>query len=153
MRRAYWAMTSYVDAKVGRLLATLDEVGAADDTLVVFTSDHGDSLGERGLFFKMSFFEWAVRVPLIVHAPFAFGPRRGGGANVSHLDLFPTLLEAGGRRRLARARVPHRRPLARAARRGRRRVRRAGRGCWRSTPRRECRGRSSWSAGVPTSSS
>ena len=95
MRRAYYAVTSYVDAKVGRLLATLGEIGVADDTLVVFTSDHGDSLGERGLFFKMSFFEWSVRVPLIVHAPFTFSPRRVG-ANVSHLDLFPTLLEAAG---------------------------------------------------------
>ena len=95
MRRAYYAVTSYVDAKVGRLLATLGEIDAADDALIVFTSDHGDSLGERGLFFKMSFFEWSVRVPLIVHAPFAFAPRRVG-ANVSHLDLFPTLLEAAG---------------------------------------------------------
>ena len=95
MRRAYYAVTSYVDAKVGRLMETLREIGAAEDTLVVFTSDHGDSLGERGLFFKMSFFEWSVRVPLIVHAPFAFAPRRVG-VNVSHLDLFPTLLEAAG---------------------------------------------------------
>ena len=95
MRRAYYALTSYIDAKVGRLLETLGEIGAADDTVVVFTSDHGDSLGERGLFFKMSFFEWSVRVPLIVHAPFAFAPRRVR-ENVSHLDLFPTLLEAAG---------------------------------------------------------
>ena len=95
MRRAYYAVTSYVDAKVGRLLETLRAIGAADNTLVVFTSDHGDSLGERGLFFKMSFFEWSVRVPLIVHAPFAFAPRRVR-ENVSHLDLFPTLLEAAG---------------------------------------------------------
>jgi choline-sulfatase len=95
MRRAYYAMTSYLDAKVGRLLKTLDEIGAADDTLVVFTSDHGDSLGERGLYFKMSFFEWSVRVPLILRAPFAFRPRRVS-ENVSHLDLFPTLLEAAG---------------------------------------------------------
>ena len=95
MRRAYYAVTSYIDAKVGKLLATLEAIGAAGDTLVVFTSDHGDSLGERGLFFKMSFFEWSVRTPLIVHAPFAFSPRRVK-ANVSHLDLFPTLLEAAG---------------------------------------------------------
>ena len=95
MRRAYYAVTSYVDAKVGRLLDALRAIGAADDTLVVFTSDHGDSLGERGLFFKMSFFEWSVRVPLIVHAPFAFAPRRVA-ENVSHLDLFPTLLELAG---------------------------------------------------------
>ena len=92
MRRAYWAMTSYVDAKVGRLRQTLEDIGAAHDTLVIFTADHGDSLGERGLFFKMSFFEWSVRVPLIVHAPFAFAPREVH-ANVSHLDLLPTLLE------------------------------------------------------------
>ena len=95
MRRAYYAMTSYVDAKVGRLLEALEEIGAAADTLVVFTSDHGDSLGERGLFFKMSFFEWSVRVPLIVHAPFAFGPGRVR-ASVSHVDLLPTLLEVAG---------------------------------------------------------
>ena len=95
MRRAYYAMTSYVDAKVGRLLETLEEIGAADHTLIVFTADHGDSLGERGLFFKMSFFEWSVRVPLVVHAPFALAPRRVR-ENVSHLDLLPTLLEAAG---------------------------------------------------------
>ncbi len=95
MRRAYYAVTSYVDAKVGRLLDTLKAIGAADDTVVVFTSDHGDSLGERGLFFKMSFFERSVRVPLIVHAPFAFPPRRVA-ENVSHLDLFPTLLDIAG---------------------------------------------------------
>ena len=95
MRRAYYALTSYVDAKLGRLLDTLREIGAAQNTLIVFTSDHGDSLGERGLFFKMSFFEWSVRVPLILHAPFAFGPARVR-ENVSHLDLFPTLLELAG---------------------------------------------------------
>ncbi|MYF86534.1 MAG: sulfatase-like hydrolase/transferase [Rhodospirillaceae bacterium] len=95
MRRAYYALTSYIDAKVGRLLDALRETGAADDTVVVFTSDHGDSLGERGLFFKMSFFEWSVRVPLILHAPFAFAPRRVA-QNVSHLDLFSTFLELAG---------------------------------------------------------
>ena len=105
MRRAYYALTSHIDAKVGNLLETLGEIGAADDTLVVFTSDHGDSLGERGLFFKMSFFEWSVRVPLIVHAPFAFAPRRVR-ANVSHLDLFPTLLDAAGDGALAKTVTP-----------------------------------------------
>ena len=95
MRRAYYALTSYVDAKVGRLLDALGATGTADDTVVVFTSDHGDSLGERGLFFKMSFFERSVRVPLILHAPFAVAPRRVA-ENVSHLDLFPTLLELAG---------------------------------------------------------
>ena len=95
MRRAYCAMTSYVDAKVGKLLEALDDIGAADDTMIVFTSDHGDLLGERGMFFKMSFFEWSLRVPLILRAPFASAPRRVQ-ANVTLLDLFPTLLEAAG---------------------------------------------------------
>ena len=95
MRRAYYAVTSYIDAKVGRLLDALAATGAAGDTVVVFTSDHGDSLGERGLFFKMSFFEWSARVPLILHAPFAFAPRRVA-QNVSHLDLFPTFLDLAG---------------------------------------------------------
>ena len=95
MRRAYCAVTGYVDAKIGKLLDALDDIGAADDTMIVFTSDHGDLLGERGMFFKMSFFEWSLRVPLILRAPFAFAPRRVR-ANVSLLDLFPTLLEASG---------------------------------------------------------
>ena len=95
MRLAYSAITSYVDAKIGRILDTLQQIDVAGNTVIVFTSDHGDSLGERGLFFKMSFFEWSVRVPLVLHAPFAFGPRRVR-ENVSHLDLFPTLLELAG---------------------------------------------------------
>ena len=119
MRRAYYALTSYIDAKVGRLLETLGEIGAAEDTLIVFTSDHGDSLGERGLFFKMSFFEWSVRVPLIVHAPFAFAPRRVR-VNVLPPRSLPDPARSGGRRRASRAGGPDRRPLARAARRGRR---------------------------------
>ena len=119
MRRAYYAVTSCVDAKVGRLLETLGRIGAADDTLVVFTSDHGDSLGERGLFFKMSFFEWSVRVPLIVHAPFAFAPRRGGRERLAPRPL-PDPAGSGGRRRASRAGGPDRRPLARAACLGRR---------------------------------
>jgi choline-sulfatase len=64
----------------------------ADDTIVVVTSDHGDMLGERGLWYKMTFFENAARVPLIVHAPKAFAPRRVK-ASVSTIDLLPTLVE------------------------------------------------------------
>ena len=63
--------------------------GLADDTVVVFTSDHGDLLGERGLWYKMSFFEPSARVPLIVRAP-GLAPRRVD-APVSLLDLAPTL--------------------------------------------------------------
>ncbi|RYY68050.1 MAG: choline-sulfatase, partial [Comamonadaceae bacterium] len=68
-RHAYYANISYIDDKVGRLLRTLQECGMADDTIVVFTSDHGEMLGERGMFYKQTFFEPSVRVPLVVRHP------------------------------------------------------------------------------------
>jgi len=91
-RHAYYAMVSYVDDKVGRLMETLAACGFADDTVVVFTADHGEMLGERGMFYKQSFFEPSVRVPLIVHAPTRFAARRVA-APVSLVDLLPTLLD------------------------------------------------------------
>lgn len=91
-RRAYYGAVSDVDARLGELLAALAEAGFADDTVVVFTSDHGDMLGERGMWFKMSFLEHSARVPLIVHAPRTFRPRRVPHA-VSLIDLLPTLVE------------------------------------------------------------
>ena len=68
-RRAYAAAISLVDEHVASLLATLEEVGMADETMVVVCSDHGDMLGERGLWYKMSFFDGSARVPLVVHHP------------------------------------------------------------------------------------
>jgi choline-sulfatase len=93
-RRAYFASISYLDDRLGELMATLRDFGLADDTVTLFISDHGDLLGERGLWYKMCFFEWAVRVPLIVHAPGRFAPRRSTTL-ASLLDLMPTLLELG----------------------------------------------------------
>lgn len=63
--------------------------------MIVLTSDHGDLLGERGMFFKMSFHEWSLRVPLLVRAPARFAPRRVA-ENVSLLDLAPTLVALAG---------------------------------------------------------
>ena len=94
-RRAYYAVMSWVDDRIGRILETLEAIGTRDNTIVVVTADHGDMLGERGLWFKMSFFEWSVRVPLIVHAPTHYRARRVR-ENVSLLDLFPTILEWAG---------------------------------------------------------
>ena len=91
-RHAYYAMISYCDALLGRLLATLETAGVADDTVVVVTSDHGDMLGERGLWYKMTFYERAVRVPLIVAGPGLRAGQRIVPA-VSHLDLLPTFAE------------------------------------------------------------
>ena len=94
-RRAYFGSCSYVDAKIGELLKTLNDCGLGEDTIVVFSGDHGDMLGERGLWYKMNWFEMAARVPLIVHAPRRFAARRVA-QNVSTIDLLPTLVQLAG---------------------------------------------------------
>ena len=91
-RHAYLANCSYLDEMVGALLDTMDATGLSRDTVVMVTSDHGDMLGERGLWFKKHFFEHAARVPLIIHAPWRFGSQRRS-ENVSLVDLLPTLCE------------------------------------------------------------
>ena len=90
-RHGYYANTSYFDSWVGRLVGVLDETGRLDNTVVIVTSDHGDMLGDRGAFFKMSFFERSARVPLIVTGPGVAG--RSVPNVCSHLDLLPTLLD------------------------------------------------------------
>ena len=77
-RRGYYGMISYIDAQLGRILAALEALGQRDDTVIIATADHGDMLGERGLWYKMTFFERAVRVPLILlRAEAVRGPTRG----------------------------------------------------------------------------
>ena len=93
-RRGYYGMISYIDAQLGRILATLETLGRRD-TVIIATADHGDMLGERGLWYKMTFFERAVRVPLIICAPKLFAPRRVA-QSVSLVDLLPTLLSIAG---------------------------------------------------------
>jgi len=94
-RHAYYGAISYVDENLGRLTQALRETRLADSTIVLFVSDHGEMLGERGLWFKMTFFEGGARVPLIVSAPFLFAPRRVA-ASVSLADILPTLVELAG---------------------------------------------------------
>ncbi|MGH6946582.1 MAG: choline-sulfatase [Kiloniellales bacterium] len=89
-RRAYYGAISYVDDQLGELLAALKDCGLERDTAVVFTADHGDMLGERGLWYKMTFFDHSARVPLIVSFPGQIRPRREARC-VSLLDLMPTL--------------------------------------------------------------
>ena len=94
-RRAYFGAISYVDHNVGRLLRTLEATGLTENTIVVFTGDHGEMLGERGFWYKMSWFEGSSRVPLIIAAPGRFEPRRVGGS-VSLVDVLPTMVDLAG---------------------------------------------------------
>jgi choline-sulfatase len=94
-RHGYYAAISYVDERVGEVLGALRDGGLDDDTIVVFTADHGEMLGERGLWYKMSFFEQSARVPLFVRVPGATSARRVTEP-VSLLDVGPTLLELAG---------------------------------------------------------
>jgi choline-sulfatase len=94
-KRAYYGSVSYVDDCIGKLLQTLEDAGLADNTIVIFSGDHGDMLGERGLWYKMSYFESSVRVPLLIHYPKWFKAHRVT-QNVSTLDLLPTICDLIG---------------------------------------------------------
>jgi choline-sulfatase len=94
-RHGYFAAISYMDERVGEVLAALRDATLDEDTIVAFTADHGEMLGERGLWYKMSFFEHSARVPLLIRMPGAASPRRVAQP-VSLLDLAPTLLELTG---------------------------------------------------------
>jgi len=93
--RAYLALCSYLDSLIGRVLDALSASGQASNTLVVYTSDHGESAGAHGLWFKHLMNDESVGVPLIVAGP---GVSIGQVVTtpVSHVDLFPTFLEGAG---------------------------------------------------------
>lgn len=93
-RRAYFANISYLDEKIGDMLRVLQETRQAENTIVVFVSDHGDMLGEKGLWFKMNFYEGSARVPLMIAAP---GMEPGLVTTpVSNIDVTPTLADLAG---------------------------------------------------------
>ncbi len=91
---AHLGLVSLADAAIGRILDTLDAAGGADNTLTVFTVDHGDLLGQHAMYQKMEMYEPAVRVPLLVRVPGC--QARSWDAPVSHLDVLPTLLDLMG---------------------------------------------------------
>ncbi len=96
-RAAYLAMCDLVDDQIARLLETLEETGQASNTLVIFTSDHGEMLGDHGIYWKGPYFyEPAVRVPLIMKLPGAIEAGRRSQALIELSDLAPTLLDAAG---------------------------------------------------------
>jgi choline-sulfatase len=90
-RRAYFANISYLDDKIGEIFDALDTTRQTDNTVIVFLSDHGDMLGERGLWFKMNFFEGSARVPLMIAGP-GIEARRIAEP-VSTMDVTPTLCD------------------------------------------------------------
>jgi choline-sulfatase len=94
-RHAYYGMISYIDDKVGQILQALEDTGQRDNTIILLVSDHGEMLGERGMWYKMSFFEWSARVPIILNAPDRFAPRRVA-TPVSLVDILPTLAQIAG---------------------------------------------------------
>ena len=95
-RRAYYAAVNYIDDHIGAIRRRLEELDLAKNTVIIVTSDHGDMLGEKGLWFKMSPYERSSRVPLIIDGP-ADVVTPGRYANpVSLIDLAPTLLEIAG---------------------------------------------------------
>ena len=93
-RRAYFANISYLDDKIGEILDVLETTRQVDNTIILFVSDHGDMLGERGLWFKMTFFEGSSRVPVMISAP----QMEPGLVTdpVSNIDICPTLCDLAG---------------------------------------------------------
>jgi choline-sulfatase len=95
-RAAYYGMLTRLDEQIGRLLDCLDEQGLADDTVVVYTSDHGEMLGEHGLWRKSNFYEQSARVPLQLRLPDRRWAGRRVDAAVSLVDLTATVLDLAG---------------------------------------------------------
>lgn len=91
---AYWALISHLDDEVGRLLTGLQESAVADDTVVIYTSDHGEMGGQHGIWQKQCFYEPSVRVPLIIRQPGQTPTQIE--TRVSGVDLLPTLRDLAG---------------------------------------------------------
>lgn len=96
VRRAYYGMVTEIDRRVGELIDALEATGQREHTIIIFTSDHGDMLGERGLIQKRYFYEHSARIPLIINFP----DGRDAGTSVSHsasiVDIAPTILSIAG---------------------------------------------------------
>jgi arylsulfatase len=102
LKAAYWAMIDLIDEQVGRILETLESTGQLENTIVIFMSDHGEMLGDHGIYLKGPYFyEEAIRVPLIVSFPGVIQKDYKSEMLVELLDLAPTLLDAAGIKQLS----------------------------------------------------
>ncbi len=91
----YFGLVSYLDENIGKVLGALKDSGMMEDTVVMYTSDHGDNLGARGLWGKSTMFEEIAGVPMILAGPGVPAGKRVD-TPVSHVDAFPTILEVAG---------------------------------------------------------
>ncbi|MEM7028652.1 MAG: sulfatase-like hydrolase/transferase [Chloroflexota bacterium] len=97
VRAAYWAMCDLIDEQVGRMIAALEATNQLDNTIIIFMSDHGEMLGDHGIYLKGPYFyDPAVRVPMIVSYPKAIRSGERSSALIELSDIAPTLLEAAG---------------------------------------------------------
>jgi arylsulfatase len=92
----YWGLVTQVDRSVGAILNTLENLGLADNTIVIYTSDHGDMMGSHNLVTKSVMYEEAVRIPWLMRIPQLVSGQRVIPNPVSHIDMVPTLLELLG---------------------------------------------------------
>ena len=93
LRARYFGNVTLMDRGVGKVLRALDETGQSDDTMVVFTTDHGDSLGDRGMHGKLAFYDEVARVPLLIHVPWIAQEEIRLAGQFGHVDLVPTILD------------------------------------------------------------
>jgi choline-sulfatase len=91
-RHAYYGSIAYVDERIGEIIEALKRAKLFDNTVLIFCADHGDMIGERGLWYKMSFYDWSSRVPLVMSGPGVPRGKRVRG-NCSLIDILPTLVD------------------------------------------------------------
>ena len=92
----YWGFVTLVDDQIGRLLREIEDEGVLDDTLVIFTSDHGEMLGQHGLWHKMVPYEEAIRVPLVMRYPRRISASLRSQVVAAVIDIAPTILSVVG---------------------------------------------------------
>ena len=92
LRRGYYAHITYVDRMLGRIMDSLEETGLSDNTVIIFTADHGEMLGKFGMWWKCSLFDDSVKVPLLIAGP-GFNNQKDVSTPVDHFDLMATVFD------------------------------------------------------------